>query len=123
MRERLGTEYSWTARQKEVLELLSNGRTNPEIAEALGISRDGAKYHVNEILSKLGSNSRDEAAEYWRRYNGLRPRFGRVFRSLFAIAPLKWGAAMAVTGGAAFAVVIVLVLNQGGNTGIVYQTR
>jgi len=55
-----------TPREFEVLELLREGLSNPEIAERLGISRDGAKYHVSEILSKLGVESRDEAAA-WRR--------------------------------------------------------
>jgi len=55
-----------TPREYEVLELLREGLSNPEIAERLGISRDGAKYHVSEILSKLGVESRDEAAA-WRR--------------------------------------------------------
>ena len=111
MHDRLRTDYGWTPRQREVLDLLSKRRTNPEIAEALGISTDGAKYHVNEILSKLGSNSREEAAEYWRRYNGVRPRFARVFRSLTVGAPFKWGAAIILAGSVTF-VAIAILLNQ-----------
>jgi DNA-binding CsgD family transcriptional regulator len=55
-----------TPREWEVLALLREGLSNPEIAERVGISRDGAKYHVSEILSKLGLRSREEAA-MWRR--------------------------------------------------------
>ena len=40
-----------------MLSLLREGLTNEQIAERLGISRDGAKYHVSEILSKLGVSS------------------------------------------------------------------
>ncbi len=54
-----------TPREWEVLGLLREGRSNPEIAKRLGISRAGAKYHVAEILSKLGLSSREEAAR-WR---------------------------------------------------------
>ena len=52
-----------TPRQKEVLELLRAGRSNPEIAQELGISRDGAKFHVSEIITRLGVTSRREAVE------------------------------------------------------------
>ncbi|HSP55465.1 MAG TPA: helix-turn-helix transcriptional regulator [Dehalococcoidia bacterium] len=51
-----------TSREREVLGLVRLGLTNEEIAERLGITLDGAKYHVSEILSKLGVASREEAA-------------------------------------------------------------
>ncbi|TMG01934.1 MAG: helix-turn-helix transcriptional regulator, partial [Chloroflexi bacterium] len=51
-----------TPREREVLALLGHGLTNEEIAHRLGISPDGAKYHVSQILSKLGVATREEAA-------------------------------------------------------------
>ena len=53
-----------TPREQEVLALLREGLTNPQIAERLSITLDGAKYHVSEILSKLGVSSREEAARW-----------------------------------------------------------
>jgi len=55
-----------TPRQFEVLELLRERLTNPQIAERLGISPDGAKWHVKEILWKLDVPSREEAARWQR---------------------------------------------------------
>jgi DNA-binding CsgD family transcriptional regulator len=54
-----------TDREREVLELLRHDFTNEQIASELGISLDGAKYHVSQILSKLGVATREEAA-VWR---------------------------------------------------------
>ncbi|MEX0682128.1 MAG: helix-turn-helix transcriptional regulator [Dehalococcoidia bacterium] len=51
-----------TPREREVFELVRAGLTNEEIADRLGISLDGAKYHVSSILSKLGVSTREEAA-------------------------------------------------------------
>jgi len=51
-----------TAREREVYSLLSEGRTNREIASALFISELTAKTHVSRILRKLGVRSRTEAA-------------------------------------------------------------
>ena len=62
-----------TPRQREVLQLVAEGKTNPEIAELLGITLDGAKFHIREILAKLDVESREEAAEWWRAQRG-RPR-------------------------------------------------
>ena len=52
-----------TPREWEVLSLLKEGCSNEEIAERLGIGVNGAKYHVSNIISKLGVRSRKEAAE------------------------------------------------------------
>src|SRR5262249_19756853 len=50
-----------TAREIEVLELLGKGLTNAELGTALGISAHTAKFHVAQILAKLGAASRAEA--------------------------------------------------------------
>jgi DNA-binding CsgD family transcriptional regulator/tetratricopeptide (TPR) repeat protein len=50
-----------TARQLEVLELLSEGLTNAEIAERLIVSPRTAEHHVAAVLVKLGATTRREA--------------------------------------------------------------
>jgi DNA-binding CsgD family transcriptional regulator/tetratricopeptide (TPR) repeat protein len=51
-----------TARELEVLRLLAAGYTNPQIGEALFISRKTASHHVSSVLTKLGVTTRVEAA-------------------------------------------------------------
>ena len=53
-----------TARELEVLELISNGLTNQEISEQLVIEIGTVKNHVHSILDKLNVGSRGEAAAY-----------------------------------------------------------
>ena len=48
-------------REHEVLELLSAGLSNRDVAAELGISPHTAKFHVNAILEKLGASTRTEA--------------------------------------------------------------
>lgn len=51
-----------TERELEVLRLLANGMSNPEIAKALAISQHTVKSHVTHIYDKLGVNDRAQAA-------------------------------------------------------------
>jgi len=48
-------------RELQVLNLLTEGLSNRELAARLGISRHTAKFHVNAILDKLGATTRTEA--------------------------------------------------------------
>jgi DNA-binding NarL/FixJ family response regulator len=50
-----------TARETDVLGLLVAGRSNPEIADALFISRRTVTTHVTNIFAKLGVSNRVEA--------------------------------------------------------------
>jgi DNA-binding NarL/FixJ family response regulator len=49
-----------TAREREVLELVAQGLSNAEIAEALTLERTTIKSHVQRILAKLGARNRVE---------------------------------------------------------------
>jgi two-component system nitrate/nitrite response regulator NarL len=49
-------------RQQEVLSLIEQGRSNKEIARALGIAEATVKIHVHNLLKALGTDSRQKAA-------------------------------------------------------------
>lgn len=63
-----------TCREREVLALLTEGKTDPEIAEALCISTYTASTHVRNLLGKLGVENRVQAAVLWDRYRRGRQR-------------------------------------------------
>jgi two-component system, NarL family, response regulator LiaR len=50
-----------TSREKEILALMVEGLSNNEIAERLFVSQSTVKFHVSNILSKLGVTGRTEA--------------------------------------------------------------
>ena len=50
-----------TRREVEVLGLMAQGRTNPQIARALVIARPTAKTHVERVIRKLGVSDRTQA--------------------------------------------------------------
>jgi predicted ATPase/DNA-binding CsgD family transcriptional regulator len=50
-----------TPREVEVLRLIANGRSDREIAHALGVSPRTIQTHVNGVFAKLGANTRAEA--------------------------------------------------------------
>jgi len=55
------TDFKLSQRELEVLELLSQGLNNRQIAEKLTVSRSTVKFHVSSILSKLNVSTRTEA--------------------------------------------------------------
>ncbi|MCC7364786.1 MAG: hypothetical protein IT303_10475 [Dehalococcoidia bacterium] len=98
-----------TPRQRQVLDLIAQGKSNPQIADELGVTLDGAKHHVSEILGRLGFASRDEAAAWWRRRNGIAGMPARIRRRTRAIL------AVAATLGATAAGLVVVLALFGGN--------
>jgi DNA-binding CsgD family transcriptional regulator len=95
-----------TPREQEVLQLLREGLTNQQIADRLGITLYGARYHVSEILSKLGVASREEAAVW---HPEAASRFWGLAGSLHRLTASTWfkAAAGAAIGVAAVAIVLL----------------
>ena len=56
-----GDHEPLTPRELEVYELIGKGLTNRDIGGVLGISAHTAKYHVGQILAKVGAATRAEA--------------------------------------------------------------
>jgi DNA-binding CsgD family transcriptional regulator len=50
-----------TAREREVLALVAQGRTNRQIAQSLVLSEKTVGHHVSSLLRKLGARTRTEA--------------------------------------------------------------
>jgi DNA-binding NarL/FixJ family response regulator len=53
-----------SARENQVLALVTDGYSNQEIADALGIALNTVKNHLRNILAKLGVRNRAQAAAY-----------------------------------------------------------
>jgi ATP/maltotriose-dependent transcriptional regulator MalT len=51
-----------SAREREVLELVSHGFSNKEIAERLSVTVEAVRWHLKHIYTKLHVHSRTEAA-------------------------------------------------------------
>ena len=104
-----------TPAEWRVLDELREGGTNAEIAVRLGLSPDTVKYHISNMLSKLGLEDRRQLAAW-------RPAAERSrLRALLALPlafqslarPLVWAGAGAVALAAVAAVVAVLVVVTG----------
>jgi len=53
-----------TAREREILDLIAEGRTNRQIAETLFLAEKTIKNYVSSLLAKLGMERRTQAAVY-----------------------------------------------------------
>jgi Bacterial regulatory proteins, luxR family len=97
------------------------GATNPQIAQRLGVTESAAKFHVSDILSKLGVESGQEAAAYC-----AVPKRSWLVLPFFAL-PAHWKmalrrrdrlAAIAVAGAATVSVIfLVALLTRGDGSG------
>lgn len=63
-----------TGRQLEVMELISKGFSNSEIANSLGITHNTVKIHVAKIFERLEVSNRAEASALFGRINGDTPK-------------------------------------------------
>lgn len=58
---KVSVEYNLTPREKEALELLSQGKLYKEIADELDVSQDTVRFHLQNIYRKLQVRTRTEA--------------------------------------------------------------
>ncbi|MDE3088429.1 MAG: response regulator transcription factor [Chloroflexota bacterium] len=70
-----GSEFKFqplSTREMEILKLITRGKSNKEIAQMLGISRQTVKNHMTSILRKLAVNDRTQAAVFALRRGWIR---------------------------------------------------
>jgi DNA-binding CsgD family transcriptional regulator len=100
-----------TPREWEVLSLVRAGLTNPQIAQRLGVTEGAAKFHVSQILAKLGVESRQEAAGYTaapRRAWLLLPFF--AFVEFWKPAVRRWTGFVAITAAAVTTMALIVLV-------------
>ncbi|MBA4179671.1 MAG: hypothetical protein C0506_03695 [Anaerolinea sp.] len=109
-----------TPRQEEIIRLIQRGLTNGQIAELLGLSLDGVKWHVREILARLDVESREEAVAVWQDQHRATAWAKRVMRGLVPLGVgLRIGVAgTALTGAVVGGGMIIAALSSpGGSVG------
>jgi DNA-binding CsgD family transcriptional regulator len=100
-----------TPREWEVLSLIREGLTNPQIAQRLGVTEGAAKFHVSQILAKLGVESRQEAAGYV-----SAPRRAWLFLPFLAFvefwkpAVRRWTGLAAITAAAVTTMALIVLV-------------
>lgn len=64
-----GESSDLTSRQKVILGLVSEDRTNASIGESLGYSESTIRQEIMRIFAKLGCSTRKQAADIYRSWN------------------------------------------------------
>ncbi len=59
-----GSQSVLTARQREILQLVAEGRTAKEIASVLNVSLQTVAFHKHQIMDKLGLRTTAELTKY-----------------------------------------------------------
>jgi DNA-binding CsgD family transcriptional regulator len=57
--------FEITRREDAILRLLGEGESDEEVAARLGIPRASVGWHVEQLIDKLGVETRDEALSRW----------------------------------------------------------
>jgi DNA-binding NarL/FixJ family response regulator len=65
-------EQPLAPQERNILELVSQGRTNREIGEELYLSEKTVRNNVSKIMKKINVNNRTEAAMFWSRQKSLK---------------------------------------------------
>ena len=109
-----------TPREWEVLDLVREGLSNEAIAERLGISVSGVKFHLTEILGKLGLDNRTDAARWqpaearpWWTAAATPLALGRRLGSGWAAGAIAGALVVAVAVGVAVLVWALLLASDG----------
>ena len=76
-------------REREVVRLIANGYTNPEIAEQLNVAERTVKTYRARAIEKLGFSSRAEITAYVRRTGSLTERADGRRRTASSIAHVQ----------------------------------
>ncbi|HYM27373.1 MAG TPA: LuxR C-terminal-related transcriptional regulator, partial [Steroidobacteraceae bacterium] len=107
-----------SARQRQILDSVAAGKSNGVIADEIGITLDGVKWHVSELLGETGFASRHELADWWRQRE-TSPRAAPVWLPRRALShPLAAGLARVVAVfaiAAAIAAGISVVAQRGAD--------
>jgi DNA-binding NarL/FixJ family response regulator len=61
-----------TRREREILQLVSEGHSNAQVARMLWVTEQTVKFHLSNVYRKLGVSNRTEASR-WAQRNGLLP--------------------------------------------------
>lgn len=64
-----GKTYTFTVREREVLEFISAGCADKEIAAVLGITARTVRFHISNLFQKTGARNRAQLAAVWLRYS------------------------------------------------------
>jgi DNA-binding CsgD family transcriptional regulator len=118
----VGRRFELTPKQRQVMELMAQGRTNFEIAQALGLSLEGAKYHVSEILAKFDVASREEAVAAWRAHRSPAARAKRFLAGLPGLLPgsaAAKGVTLALVAAGVVAIAWVTILALGRDSDVI----
>ena len=83
-------------RQREILDLVAEGRTSKEIAVTLGISESTVNWHLANAFERLGASSRAEAVALAIRSNGTAPASERPPPAQPAPVGIAWPRLVAI---------------------------